>query len=474
MKKMNLKFLALLALVALSITVAGCSDDDDPIMTPEMGKGAMLRVVHASPNAPAVDVYAEGVAAPLLTNFKYTETSPYLDLAAGEYNIQLRGAGAPATSEPAFETGLLMIPDGAIITAVAAGSFGSTDPDDMFRVIPMVEDFKDPGAGNAAVRILHASPDAPAVSIDVGNDGNPEINGFDRFADTGADGVALPAGSALDVGIWAGSPLARVTAFQTPALPEADIILIATGFLGELPRDEMGFGILAIGPDGTVGFIKQNPTVFVLHSSPDAPAVDLFVGGTMTKLVDNLSFSELSPVVQVPPASYTVDVKVASSGALAATFGTPELMAGQRYLAIATGLVGGGQPGFTVLPLAEMFEDTASPLLRVVHASPDAPRVDVGLWDGKAFTPVSEFSDLGFGEASSDMGLALPAGNLTVGVAGAGSPNPVATFDIAPAMGMKAFAVAAGSLGGTGESFRLLAVETSVFPWQVAEVMPNP
>jgi len=476
MKKLNLKFMTLLALMALSIAVTGCSDDDDPIAPGggDMGTGAMLRVAHASPNAPAVDVYAEGVAAPVVTNLKFTETTPYLDLKAGTYNFQLRQAGSPATSAPAYETGDLEIPDGAVITALAAGLLGSMDEDDMFRVIPLIEDWEDPGAGNAAVRIIHAGADAPAVAIDVANDGNPEITDFDRFDDTGAAGVALPAGSALDVGIWAGNPLGRVTAFQTPALPEANIILVATGLLSELPRDEQGFGLLAIGPDGTVGMIKQNPTVFVLHGSPDAPAVDLFVGGTMTELVDNLSFSELSPAVQVSPASYTIDVKVAASGALAASFDTPELMAGQRYLAIASGFVSGGQPGFTVLPLAEMFEDTASPLLRVVHASPDAPRVDVGLWDGKAFTPVSEYSDLGFGDASSDMGLALPSGPLTVGVAVTGTTTPAATFDLAPAMGMKAFAVAAGSLGGTGQSFRLLAVETGVFPWQVAEVMPNP
>jgi len=474
MKKINLKFLALLALVALSITVSGCSDDDDPITTPEMGKGAMLRVVHASPNAPAVDVYAEGVAAPLLTNVKYTETSNYLDLAAGDYNIQLRGAGAPAGSDPAFETGMLTIPEGAIITAVAAGNFGSMDPDDMFRVIPMVEDFKDPGAGSAAVRILHASPDAPAVSIDVGNDGSPEINDFARFADTGADGVALPAGTPLDVGIWAGSPLARVTAFQTPALPEADIILIATGFLAKLPRDDMGFGLLAVGPSGTVGFIKQNPTVFVLHASPDAPAVDVFVGGTNTELIGDLSFSNLSPMVQVPPASYTLDVKVSASGALAGTVTTPDLMAGERYLAIASGFAGGATPGFTVLPYGENFGESTSPLVRVVHASPDAPQVDVGIWDGMTFTPVSDYNGLNFGDASQDMGTEIPVLNLTAGLRVTGTDNVAASFDLSLMNGQKAFAIAAGSLGGNGESFRLLLVDATSFPWQTAQVMPNP
>ena len=476
MKNLRKNLMALLAMAALTIAVTGCSDDDENPTTinTDMGNGAMLRVVHASPNAPAVDVYAEGVAAPLLTNVAYMATTEYLDLDPGTYNIQLRAAGSSPSSAIAYETGDLVIPENGVITAAAVGLLGSSDPDDMFRVIPMIEDWNDPGAGMAAVRILHASADAPAVSIDVGNDGTPEVPDFARFADTGAAGVPLPAGQSLAVGIWAGSPLGRVTAFQTPALPEANIILIATGLLGELPRDEMGFGLLAVGPEGTVGMIKQNPTVFVLHASPDAPAVDVFVGGSATELVDNLSFSNLSPAVQVPPAAYSLDIKVAANGALAATVDTPELMAGERYLAIASGFVGGGTPGFTLLPYAEKFEESASPLVRVVHASPDAPTVDVGLWDGKSFTPVSDYSGLAFGDASSDMGLPINAMNLTVGVAVAGTTTPAATFDLSLMGGQKAFAIAAGSLGGTGESFRLVLVDATSFPWQTAQVMPNP
>ena len=39
-------------------------------------------------------------------------------------------------------------------------------------------------------------------------------------------------------------------------------------------------------------------------------------------------------------------------------------------------------------------------------------------------------------------------------------------------MRLKAIAVAAGSLQGTGESFRLVIVDTSTFPWVAAEVLP--
>ena len=470
--------LVMLSVMTLTLGLSACSDDDDP-MNPgggdvQMGEGVMLRVVHASPDAPAVDVYVKGVATPVLSNLGYTQTSQYLDVAAGTYVIQLRAHGADPASAPAYETGELTLPDGATITAVAAGLLGSGDMDSMFRVIPLVEDFADPGSGNAAVRILHASADAPTVAIDVGNDGTPEISDFDRFAETGAAGVALPAGNPLAVGIWAGNPLDRVTAFQTPALPEADIILIATGLVGEDAGDDMGFGLLAVGPEGTVGLIRQNPVVHVLHASPDAPSVDIFVGGTDTELVDNLSFGNLSSAVQVPPAAYNLDVRVSDGGAVAANVDTPELMAGMQYLAVASGFADGTTPGFTLLPYVADFTESASPLVRVVHASPDAPSVDVGIWDvGLAFTPISEYSDLAFGQASSADGLAINADMLTIGVAPTGTTTPAATFDLNLSGVERAFAVAVGSLGGKGEAFRLVVIDAAGSSWSAAQVLPN-
>jgi hypothetical protein len=72
-----------------------------------------------------------------------------------------------------------------------------------------------------------------------------------------------------------------------------------------------------------------------------------------------------------------------------------------------------------------------------------------------------------------DSGTALPAANLTVGVAAANTTDALATFDITTTAGLRATVVAVGSVGGTGESFRLVVVNASVFPWVAAEVMPN-
>jgi hypothetical protein len=470
--KMNARLLAI-AIASAGLFITGCSDDETGPLTgggTDLGSGAMIRVVHLSPDAPAVDIYAEGIATPIITNLPYGQTSAYLDIAPGTYNIQLRAAGSDAGSAPAFETGALTLNQDDRITAVAMGLLSSGDAADGFRVIPYIEGF-DPDATNARVRIIHASADAPTVALDVGNDGTPEVTNFARFDETGAAGVALPANTELQIAIWAGSPLERVTVFTTPQLPAGgELFVIASGLLGELPREETGFALYAIGSGGAIGFVKQNPVVFALHGSPDAGPVDILAGST--ELVTDIGFGELSGALQVPPAAYTLSFRTTSGATVDA--GTPMLEAGERYLAIASGFALGGTPAFTLLPYADGFSEPAGgATVRVIHASPDAPTVDIGTAAGGTVTPIAEFSGLAFTEASASAGTQLPAASLTVGIAQANTTAAVATFDVTTTPGLRAYAVALGSLGGTGEGFRLVLVETSVFPWVEAEVLPN-
>lgn len=437
---------------------------------------AMLRAVHASPDAPSVDVYAEGIAAPLVTALAYGDASPYFPVPEGEYNIQLRAHPSTVNDAVAYETGLIAVPADARITAVAAGFLSSADPADQFRILPLVEGFAAPSS--AQVRIVHAGPDAPTVDIDVGDDGNVEIPGLERFADTGAEGVSLPSGEALQVGIrLAGGD--RVTAFTTPALPDGEeIFVIATGSLAQPARADDGFSLLAVASTGSLGFIKQNPVVYALHGSPDAPAVDIYAGDS--PLVENIAFGELSGTVQVPPGQYTLDFYVAGTGpgSPVASFGTPDLAAGSAYLAVAAGELAqeGSEEAFTLLAFEEVFDATESARVRAIHASGDAPAVDIGTVDGgTGEIDAVLFQNVSFGQASDGPGLEVPVADLTIGVAATGSTSPVATFDITTSAGLQAFAVAAGALApdGSEEAFRLILVVASASPWVGAEVLPN-
>ena len=61
-----------------------------------------------------------------------------------------------------------------------------------------------------------------------------------------------------------------------------------------------------------------------------------------------------------------------------------------------------------------------------------------------------------------------------IGVTGTGTITPiVASFDLNLTTGLKAFAVASGSLTERGEEFRLILVDATMFPWQAVEVLPN-
>lgn len=469
-------------LLALPLVVA-CGDDGNDVTDTDddpPAETASLRVVHASAGAPAVDVYAEGIDEPLISDLAYGEASAYIEVPAGTYNIQVRAAGAPTTEDPVYQTGDLSLAADATVTAIAAGDLASDDEADRFRVLALAEGFGAAGDG-ARVRVVHASYDAPTVGIDVGNDdpSAPELDGLARFADSGAAGVELPAGSALQLGIAAGGD--TVTAFTTPELPAGgELFVIAIGRLGELPRQDTGFSLLAVGPSGVIGRIPQNPTVFALHASPDAPTVDIREASGDALLIGDLAYGELGQV-QVPPGSYTLDVYGAGAepGAPAASAATPTLAAGERYLAIASGFLSpiGDEEPFQLLAVADEFALEASGArVRAIHASPDAPVVDIGTVTGIIMDAPRLLEDVPFTGASDGEGLAVPAAELTLGIAAADSANAAATFDVTTADGLRTFAVAMGALSPAKDeaSFELGLVITSSWPWTVARVAPNP
>lgn len=487
------RLLAVASTLALIAAAPACSDDPaspapgpsptptgtTPTPPPAAGDTAKVRVVHASPDAPAVDVWVKGLDQPLFKGAKYGDASAYADVPAGTYTIELRAAPSTAADPVAFSVDGVTIPKGAKITAIASGFLASKDPADAFRILPLAEQFAAAG-DKAQVRIVHASADAPTVGIDVGNDdpSKPEVASLARFADTGAAGVGLPAGQALQVGIVAGG--ARVTAFTTPALPAgAELFVIATGRLGKQPRESDGFSLLAVGPTGAIGFIKQNPTVYALHASPDAPAVDIFAGPA--ELADNLAFGGISAPIQVPPGSYTLDFFAHEAGAArpagspASSQATGALEPGQRYLAVAKGFLA-STPAFTVAAFADEFktDEPTKGMLRVVHAGADAPAVDVGVVSGNAISPVL-VPNLGFKSATAGAGLGVDPATYALGVTPTGNNNTVvASFDVPVTAGARAFVVAAGALDtNKGQGFRLLVVDTVKSPWAVAAVNPK-
>lgn len=120
---------------------------------------AKVRVVHASPDAPAVDVWVDGKKA--LTNVPFFAASDYLDLAAGSHDLKVVATG---TTEPAvIDAKGITVEAGKAYTIAAVGKLAEIKP------AIFVDNLAAPAAGKAHVRVLHLSPDAPAVDVKVAN-----------------------------------------------------------------------------------------------------------------------------------------------------------------------------------------------------------------------------------------------------------------------------------------------------------------
>lgn len=118
---------------------------------------ARVRVIHASPDAPAVDVLVNGEAA--VEGLAFSEGTDYLELAAGDYQFQVVPAGGAA--EDAVIDATATLEAGTWYSVVAVGTLDSIEP------LIVVDEITEPEAGKAHIKVIHASPDAPAVDVAV-------------------------------------------------------------------------------------------------------------------------------------------------------------------------------------------------------------------------------------------------------------------------------------------------------------------
>ena len=142
---------------------------------------ARVRVVHASPDAPAVDVWVADK--PAFTNAPFKGITAYAGLDAGSYGVKVVPTGK---TEPAVIDAKLDLAADKDYTVVAVGKLADIAP------WVLTDNNAAPAAGKAHVRFAHASPDAPAVDVAV--TGGPVLFKNVAFKQTG-DYLPVDAGS---------------------------------------------------------------------------------------------------------------------------------------------------------------------------------------------------------------------------------------------------------------------------------------
>ncbi len=125
------------------------------------GHEAKVRVLHGSPDAPAVDVKVDD--ANVLENVPFKAISDYLTVPAGTYNIKVCATGTDTCVIDAD----LTFEGGKMYTVAATNLLASIEAQ-------VIEDAPAPSADKAQARVIHFSADTPAVDV-LTQDGSAKV-----------------------------------------------------------------------------------------------------------------------------------------------------------------------------------------------------------------------------------------------------------------------------------------------------------
>ena len=159
--------------------------------TASSGSG-WIRLAHLSPNTPAVDVYLYSFGDPtaelVLHHVGYGVVSPYESLAAGDYSVAMRAAGAVDTTKPVLSTSLTVSPGGAYTVA-------GLGPESALRLQVLKDQLSTP-PGKTLVRVIQASLQQHVVTVTW--NGQPTVTNL-SFGSVSSYQAATPATATLHV-----------------------------------------------------------------------------------------------------------------------------------------------------------------------------------------------------------------------------------------------------------------------------------
>lgn len=245
------RIVGLIAAGALTLSIAapvGAAND------------AMVRVLHASPDAPAVDVWVDG--SKVLTNVAFKGLSSYLPLPAGAHNIKVVATG---TTTPALIDATPTFDAGKKYTVAAIGKAASV-------AAKVIVDDGATVAGSAKLRVIHLSPDAPAVDVAVAGQA-PADAPVKNLSYPDATGYLTLAPNSYNFEV-------RLTGTTTVALPLPGVALAAgtnyTVFAVGLAAADVPAGqvlSVVVGVDGVAA-----PATDTIPAGNSAPALFLAAG----------------------------------------------------------------------------------------------------------------------------------------------------------------------------------------------------
>lgn len=290
---------------------------------------AKVRFVHASPDAPAVDIKLNnGDGATLFANTAFKSYKNYIEVDGGSYNLAVTAAGS---SKEVVIFGDVPLNKGGIYTVVARGTLDPNDDYD-FEVRAFIDnqsgkEYADLASAESFVKVVHASPDAPGVDLLVD----------DMTAGTN---LTFPNNTGY-LNLLSGTKNIKVNVAGTATtVIDADLRFDASQYYSVFAIDEVSKLSALVLTDNLTMPEAGNSHVRFLHLSPDAPAVDItLTDGTV--IWGNISFKESTAFTPLPAGTYDLQVRVAGTDTVALELPGVTLMDGTIYTVFAKGFLAG-------------------------------------------------------------------------------------------------------------------------------------
>ncbi|MEM1042109.1 MAG: DUF4397 domain-containing protein [Bacteroidota bacterium] len=372
-----------------------------------------FNVGHGSTDAPTVDVVARGVGT-LVDDAAYTDITPYIGVPAAAYTLDVTTEdGETVVATFAAD---LSFARGQALTILASG-FLSPENDQDGSAFGLLLVFPNGGtallpasAPTATVQIIHNAADPAAAVVDIYIE---EFEGDEPVIDdlafrTSTGFLELPGDVELTITIAPGdseSAADGIASFPTTLAAGGIFSVIANGVLDPSQFEanpngrDIGFTLFVDDDAQQISADPSQVQFAVVHGSTDAPTVDV-IARDVTLLVDGATYSDITPYIGVPPASYILDVAVGGTDTVVASFEADlSAAAGGALTILASGFLSpeNDQDG-EAFGLLAVFPDGTAALLPAVMATETARAQIIH----NAADPAAEVVDIYIEEISTD------------------------------------------------------------------------
>jgi Domain of unknown function (DUF4397)/PDZ domain len=318
-----------------------------------------VRVVHASPSSPSVDIYVDGAKTPAIKALAYDKATDYVELSQGTHQITVTKAGDAKTvvfDQPVAIKGL------NAYTLVAEGTIA----DKTITVKPYLDDASDT-AGKVRVVVIHAIPDGPAVDVLV--NGTPVIQGLASGAsqELNIDAPAKP----VDIEVTAAGNAKSVILSLKNTTLTADTIytVLATGLVGSKTEKAVALKPVVLTSASFANFPAPAtptpaPTAAATMAATAAPAAATMAATVAATAAPVVAATPVATAAATVAAATNVPkgTKPASAGLAVRTSRTYKLLNGPKCVQVAGVTVVGGP--------ADVAGLTANDLILAVDGTP--------------------------------------------------------------------------------------------------------